>query len=139
MRNRLVVLIVKKRFTQKSNLTTHMKTHTRKKGRKQRKTKPKARTRQQKTSIVPESARSTVEQPPEATEEEHYEVQAIVDDKIEPDGQHLYKVRWKGYPPSEDTWQPETQTQDPLNTYKQQRSRKRPAESASHEAKRRKR
>ena len=81
------------------------------------------------------SFRSIVEQPSEATEEEQYEVQAIVDDKIEPDGQHLYKVRWKGYPA--DTWQPEanlTQAPDPSNS-----SRKRFFMSASRGAKRRKR
>ena len=91
--------------------------------------------------MVSDAARRTVEQP-EATEEKQYEVQAIVDDKIEPDGQHLYKVRWKGCSASEDTWKPEaslTQAQDPLNSYKQQRSRKRPSVSASHGAKRRKR
>jgi len=118
-----------------------MKTHTRKKGQKHKQKNQKARTPQRQKSLVPERSRGNVEQP-EATEEKQYEVQAIVDDKIESDGQHLYKVRWKGYPASEDTWQPEaslTQSQDPLNSYKQQRSRKRPSVSASHGAKRRKR
>ncbi|KAL3310909.1 hypothetical protein Ciccas_010514, partial [Cichlidogyrus casuarinus] len=39
--------------------------------------------------------------------EEFYFVQDIVDDKIVR-GQKFYKVRWKGYSPSEDSWEPES-------------------------------
>ena len=107
----------------------------------EKKKNEKARSLQKRKLQVPNSSRGNVE-PPQATEEKQYEVQAIVDDKIESDGQHLYKVRWKGCSTSEDTWEPEaslTQVQDPLNSYTQQRSRKRPGSvSASRGAKRRK-
>ena len=113
----------------------------RKKGQKQKKKKQKTRTLQKRKLLVLKSSRGNVE-PPQSTEEKQYEVQAIVDDKIEPDGQHLYKVRCKGYADLEDTWKPEaslSQALDPLNSYKQQRSRKRPSVSSSRGAKRRKR
>ena len=117
-----------------------MKTHTRKKGRKQTGKKNRSKAFPIPISAVSDSTRRSVEYTP-VTEEQLYEVQAIVDDKIDPDGQHLYKVRWKGCLPSEDTWLPEarlTQAQDPLNSYKRL-SRKRPSVSASRGAKRRKR
>ena len=95
------------------------------------------RTLQKQKLQVPNSSSGNVE-PPQATEEKQYEMQAIVHDKIEVDGQQFYKVRWKGCSTSEATWEPEaslTQAQDPWNSYKQQRSRKRPGSvSASHGA-----
>lgn len=35
-----------------------------------------------------------------------YEVESIVAHEKQNDGSYLYKVRWKGYPPEEDTWEP---------------------------------
>ena len=37
--------------------------------------------------------------------EEEYEVEAIVDSKRETDGWY-YRVKWKGYGPEENTWEP---------------------------------
>ncbi|KAM3909992.1 M-phase phosphoprotein 8 [Leptodactylus fuscus] len=39
-------------------------------------------------------------------EEDVYEVESILDSKIE-GGEVLYRIRWKGYKPDEDTWEPE--------------------------------
>ncbi|KAH0625126.1 hypothetical protein JD844_033265 [Phrynosoma platyrhinos] len=44
-------------------------------------------------------------------EEDVYEVEKILDVKTE-DGKILYKVRWKGYPPDDDTWEPEEHLED---------------------------
>lgn len=38
--------------------------------------------------------------------DEVYEVEAIVAHKKQNDGSYLYRVRWKGYSPEEDTWEP---------------------------------
>ena len=35
-----------------------------------------------------------------------YEVEALVDAGVADDGTVLYRVRWKGYPPDQDTWEP---------------------------------
>nr|XP_016848122.1 PREDICTED: M-phase phosphoprotein 8 isoform X1 [Anolis carolinensis] len=44
-------------------------------------------------------------------EEDVYEVEKILDVKTE-GGKILYKVRWKGYPPDDDTWEPEQHLED---------------------------
>jgi hypothetical protein len=37
-----------------------------------------------------------------------YEVEGIVSSYTDDDGNVLYRVRWKGYPPNQDTWEPES-------------------------------
>ncbi|XP_060626955.2 M-phase phosphoprotein 8 isoform X1 [Anolis sagrei] len=44
-------------------------------------------------------------------EEDVYEVEKILDVKTE-GSKILYKVRWKGYPPDDDTWEPEEHLED---------------------------
>ncbi|XP_053241805.1 M-phase phosphoprotein 8 isoform X4 [Podarcis raffonei] len=44
-------------------------------------------------------------------DEDVYEVEKILDVKTE-DGKILYKVRWKGYSPDDDTWEPEEHLED---------------------------
>jgi hypothetical protein len=45
--------------------------------------------------------------PLEDQESDLYEVAAIVDSRFDRRSKkHSYRVRWKGYPPSEDTWEP---------------------------------
>ena len=39
------------------------------------------------------------------TETDDYVVEKIVDNKVEK-GQHFWRVRWKGYGPEEDIWEP---------------------------------
>lgn len=41
-----------------------------------------------------------------AQQEEVYEVEAITDKRLDEGGQLLYKVKWKGYPEEESTWEP---------------------------------
>jgi len=36
-----------------------------------------------------------------------FEVQGIVDHRKEKNGKSSYRIRWVGYPPSEDTWEPQ--------------------------------
>ena len=53
---------------------------------------------------------------------EEYEVKAILSHKG-PNGQRLYLTTWKGYPLSENTWEPEVNLHHSpilLNTYKQE-------------------
>ena len=38
------------------------------------------------------------------TDLESYEVERIIDDRVDNKGQKYFKVRWKGYPPTEDDW-----------------------------------
>lgn len=38
---------------------------------------------------------------------DEYEVQRIVNHRRQPDGQLLFRIRWKNYPPDDDTWEPE--------------------------------
>ncbi|XP_061484591.1 M-phase phosphoprotein 8 isoform X2 [Rhineura floridana] len=47
----------------------------------------------------------------EDDEDDVYEVEKILDVKTE-DGKILYKVRWKGYSPDDDTWEPEEHLED---------------------------
>uniref|UniRef100_A0A8C5WRG3 Chromo domain-containing protein n=1 Tax=Laticauda laticaudata TaxID=8630 RepID=A0A8C5WRG3_LATLA len=47
----------------------------------------------------------------EEEEENVYEVEKILDMKTE-DGEVKYKVRWKGYAPDDDTWEPEEHLKD---------------------------
>jgi len=35
---------------------------------------------------------------------ESYEVEKVIDDRVDNKGQKYFKVRWKGYPPTEDDW-----------------------------------
>ena len=62
--------------------------------------------------------------PPDLIEgEKEYEVEAIIAHKKEGRG-HLYLVRWKGYPSSENSWEPEgnlTHSRELLNEYKKKR------------------
>ncbi|MGH2611658.1 MAG: chromo domain-containing protein, partial [Rhabdochlamydiaceae bacterium] len=37
-------------------------------------------------------------------EDEYYEVERVVDDMVDKNGQLYYKVRWKGYPPTVNDW-----------------------------------
>ncbi|KAJ6662366.1 hypothetical protein lerEdw1_012530 [Lerista edwardsae] len=47
----------------------------------------------------------------EEDEDDVFEVEKILDWKIE-GGKTLYKVRWKGYSPDDDTWEPEAHLED---------------------------
>ena len=39
-------------------------------------------------------------------DEELFKVEKIVDSKVDKNGVPLYKIRWKGYLASDDTWEP---------------------------------
>lgn len=43
----------------------------------------------------------------ESADGDGYEVEEIIDHKYEGKSKKLYKIRWKGYAPEEDTWEPE--------------------------------
>ena len=47
----------------------------------------------------------------EALTNEHY-VEAIIDDKLDENGQQLFKVRWFGFNSEHDTWEPRTSFND---------------------------
>jgi len=53
-----------------------------------------------------------------------FQVEAIVDDKKEK-GKSVYRIRWKGYGPGEDTWLPanELSCKDLLKKYKKKQER----------------
>lgn len=54
-------------------------------------------------------------------DQREYYVDSIIDDALADDGTRLYRVRWKGYRASEDTWEPELQfvkLYDRLKAYK---------------------
>ena len=40
-----------------------------------------------------------------STQDKEFEVDSIIDSAVV-DGKDVFKVRWKGYPPSDDTWEP---------------------------------
>ena len=42
----------------------------------------------------------------EAPTDDRYEVEDIVDAGVADDGKTLYRIRWKGYSPEQDTWEP---------------------------------
>ncbi|XP_062983113.1 M-phase phosphoprotein 8 isoform X2 [Elgaria multicarinata webbii] len=48
----------------------------------------------------------------EEDEDDVYEVERILDVKTDEDGKIVYKVRWKGYSPDDDTWEPEEHLED---------------------------
>lgn len=50
--------------------------------------------------------------PLEELQEKRYVVDRIIDHKTDKRHKHLYRVRWKGYPPNEDTWEPATHFDD---------------------------
>lgn len=61
-------------------------------------------------------------------EHDIYEVEAIVDDCVFPrKRKRVYKVRWAGYGPSDDTWEPQSSLQhlDIWREYEKKRMRKR--------------
>ena len=63
---------------------------------------------------------------PHLTKDDIYEVEKIVDSEIR-NGKYLYKVRWKGCPREDDTWEPEENllTCDGLlKTFKEDRDRR---------------
>ena len=39
-------------------------------------------------------------------EQRRFEIEKLVGAGLDDDGQELYRVRWTGYPPSADTWEP---------------------------------
>lgn len=44
--------------------------------------------------------------PESAQPNEEFEVERIVDAGLTEDGQEVYRIRWRGYPPNQDTWEP---------------------------------
>ena len=55
-----------------------------------------------KNARKPTKETQRLEQSP--TDLESYEVERIIDDRVDYKGQKYFKVRWKGYPPTEDDW-----------------------------------
>ncbi|XP_066474822.1 M-phase phosphoprotein 8 isoform X2 [Tiliqua scincoides] len=62
-------------------------------------------------AAVPAAAAAAAGGESEEDEDDVFEVEKILDWKIEA-GQTLYKVRWKGYSPDDDTWEPEAHLED---------------------------
>ncbi|KAF7720689.1 hypothetical protein EC973_006483 [Apophysomyces ossiformis] len=58
------------------------------------------------------SALKLVSQEELVPEDEIFEVKVIVAHKEMAKGQYLYKVRWRGYKPEDNTWEPATNFQD---------------------------
>ena len=55
-----------------------------------------------------------------AEEEENYEVEIIIGKGLDDKGNTIYKVKWKGYPDSESTWEHLSsldQSMDLVNAY----------------------
>lgn len=63
-----------------------------------------------------------------STEEEDYEVQLIVDEKTEKN-EKFFLVRWKGWSPANDTWEPESSLNCPelIKKFQDNQSKKRPS------------
>ncbi|XP_034043160.1 M-phase phosphoprotein 8 [Thalassophryne amazonica] len=57
------------------------------------------------------SAETDRVEPPESEEEDVYEVERIIDMRME-EGEVLYRVRWKNYCSDDDTWEPEAHLED---------------------------
>jgi len=45
-------------------------------------------------------------------EDDVYEVEAILGQKVDDQGRWTYKIRWKGYAEDEDSWEPATHISD---------------------------
>jgi hypothetical protein len=39
-------------------------------------------------------------------DDETYEVEELLEKKLDEQGKEIYKVKWKGYPESDATWEP---------------------------------
>jgi hypothetical protein len=78
------------------------------KGSKTQPTQSKQPTRAAKShkKIVVESDEGEDDDEEEGEDEELFKVEKIVDHKLDKFGLPLYKTRWKGYGPSDDTWEP---------------------------------
>lgn len=76
------------------------------------------------TSSKKKGKKGSVAAAPEPDENGEYEVEAIVDHKKEK-GKSVYRIRWKGYGPGEDTWLPanELSCKDLLKKYKKKLER----------------
>ena len=46
-----------------------------------------------------------VHQKEKRKKEKEYEIESIIDSRVD-DGNRLYRVRWKGYDETQDTWEP---------------------------------
>merc|ERR1711920_395866 len=57
-----------------------------------------------------------------SSEEEEFEVDMIINDRIEK-GEEQYLIRWKNYGPNDDTWEPESNLDCPeiIAAYKEQK------------------
>ncbi|KAK3950940.1 hypothetical protein QBC32DRAFT_345304 [Pseudoneurospora amorphoporcata] len=70
---------------------------------------------------------------------EEYEVEAIIDSMIDPETmEHLYFVKWKGYPSSENTWEPKQNLQgatELLRKFNADKKAKKAEEGAAKKAK----
>ena len=71
----------------------------------------------------------------DVTDDNDFEVEAITNKRTKQDGTVEYKLKWKGYPSSQSTWEPETHLACPdlVQKYEQEHSRggRRPAVTSS--------